>query len=388
MKRLLCLLALLISITPAHAFVWSSAAEKTLEQMLDGSGKLSVLTLKGRAAPALSPSGQGRIYFDSSANVFKLSVNGGAYATLSTSGGTVTSSGPPVAGQAAEWTSATDVTGIAVSGTGSYCKTISCVMVTPALGTPASGVATNLTGLPLTTGVTGILPVPNGGTSFASYTVGDILYADTTTTLAKRAGGAVGTLLAGAGAGVAPTYNASPTNITSLTIGGAQANDQLGSATVFSATGGTSRVTMSNIGILGMWDGTVFGYLGFLQSSQMRTGTVTGHSLSFVTSNTDRATIDLNGLTSFANTTDATSSTAAALKTAGGLAVAKKVNAGTSVLSPIHDVASAGTLTLGGTATSLTVPNATITSAASGTRYLCISTTGVITSSAAACVGT
>ncbi|MDD5625891.1 MAG: hypothetical protein PHG83_01850 [Patescibacteria group bacterium] len=40
------------------------------------------LTTRGMAAPATSPAGQGRIYFDSTANAFKVSENNGAYTNL------------------------------------------------------------------------------------------------------------------------------------------------------------------------------------------------------------------------------------------------------------------------------------------------------------------
>ena len=102
------------------------------------------------------------------------------------------------------------------TGSGALVFANTPTLVAPILGTPTSGTMTNVTGLPLSTGVTGTLPATNGGTAQSTYTTGDLLYASASNTLSKLAIGTAGQTLVVSG-GV-PSWGAASS--------GVSANDQ------------------------------------------------------------------------------------------------------------------------------------------------------------------
>jgi hypothetical protein len=87
-------------------------------------------------------------------------------------------------------------TGVTTStGSGNTVLSTSPTLVTPLLGTPTSVTLTNATGLPLTTGVTGTLPVANGGTGATSLTANNVILGNGTSAVQVVAPSTAGNVL-------------------------------------------------------------------------------------------------------------------------------------------------------------------------------------------------
>jgi hypothetical protein len=135
------------------------------------------------------------------------------------------------------------------------------VLTTPALGTPASGVMTNVTGIPLTTAVTGTLPVANGGTGVTTSTGSGANVLGTSPTIASPT-------ITGTGA-IAGTFTGNITgNVTGNLTGNVTGNvtGSSGSTTGNAATA-TALATGRTISLTGDVSGTSASFDGTANAS-------------------------------------------------------------------------------------------------------------------------
>jgi hypothetical protein len=176
--------------------------------------------------------------------IFFNSTSGGFAVTVKVTGQT----GVTIANgkKAIVYVNGTDVIEVAnapVTETGTQTLT-NKTLTAPALGTPASGVLTNATGLPLTTGVTGILPIANGGTGSSTQTFAALNATQTFT------GGQIGavTSLTSSGASIAinlATNNNFSHTTTENTTLAAPSSPVAGQSGVITITQGATPRTMA-----------------------------------------------------------------------------------------------------------------------------------------------
>jgi len=228
------------------------------------------------------------------------------------------------------------------------------------------GVAPSWGQVSLTTAVTGTLPATNGGTGQASYTIGDLLYASSTTALSRLSDVATGSVLVSGGTGTAPAWSSTPTvstlNYTTsvgstsmtvpLVIGGTTASSSLtlqstsGTGTTDSilfkvgSNGATTAMTISTAGLV---TANNFGS----SSSAITGGSINGTTVGATTASTGAfTTLSASSTVSGAGFSTYLASPPAIGGTVAAAGTFTTLSGTTSVTSPLH---------LGGTGTGSTL---------------------------------
>ena len=250
--------------------------------------------------------------------------------------GNVSNAGTPTSGQIAEWTSATTIQGVAVTGTGNVVRAISPTLVTPALGTPSSGNLANCTFPTLnqsTTGSAATLTTPRtiGGVSFdgsaaiVPQTIQSVNEAADTTCFPLFISASGSQSLQPLN-NTAFTFNASTGALGATTLVTGGSGITIGSSVPFSDSAGT--LTLQNVDALdATTESTIeaaIDTLANLTSIQGQTVTLTGafirsgaHSLTLTTSGTTDVTLPTTGtLSTLAGTETLTNKTLTAAKIA------------------------------------------------------------------------